>query len=381
MIANLDRVNDMMKKEGLDGLVAFSSSNVFYLTGYHSMLAILSKTPSFFAAYPRGGEPSLILPSEEEGLFLTGEFRTKNRHYFGESFGSANEKPKSEGDPFDLVAKSLRSSGVAKGRIGYDGKIAPVFLQEQLRKALPSAELVEATNFFQRLRMVKSEEEIHRLRESLGILEYGIKAAFKATREGTSEREFVYEFKKAALQKQPDSTFLHLEAGFGPRGGLGGGTFPSDNLAKVGDTIHFDGGILYNQYCSDTCRNAVLGKASDRQRRLYEALYRAEQEAIGMLKPGARIPDIYRAAVKTVRAGGYPDYQADYVGHMIGLEGHEWPSLGAGANVEMQENMVVMIEVPYYDPSIGAYNPEDCVLVTKDGPEYITQMERKLYEL
>lgn len=381
MIADLVRVKESMKREKLDGIVAFSTSNVYYLTGYHSMLAILSKTPSFFAVLPLGGEPELVVPSDEEGLYLTGEFKIRGHHYYGESFGSAKEKPKDEGDPFGIVAESLKKAGVERGRIGYDGKIAPVYLYELLKKALPEAEFVEATNFFQKLRMVKSEEEIRRLKDSHAILEHAISAAFKATKVGITENEFVHEFKKAALAKQPDSFFLHLECGFGPKSGVGGGTFPSDYAAKLGDTIHFDGGVQYREYCSDTCRNATLGRASDKQKRLCETLYRAQINAINLLKPGTPITDIYRTAIKTVREGGYPDYAAAYVGHMIGLEAHEWPSFGVDTNVKIQENMVLEIEIPYYDGSVGAYNAEDCLLITKEGPEYVTKMERKLYEL
>src|ERR1700674_1426489 len=77
LIGNLERAQEYMKNEGLDALVAFSTSNVFYLTGFHSMLAILSKTPSSFAVLPRGGEPWLVLPADEEGLYITGEYQNK----------------------------------------------------------------------------------------------------------------------------------------------------------------------------------------------------------------------------------------------------------------------------------------------------------------
>src|SRR6185437_14422848 len=108
MIGDLERAQDLMREKNLDALVAFSASNVFYLTGFHSMQAILSKTPSSFAVLSRGGEPSLILPADEEGLYLTGEYQNKKRHYYGGIFGSAKEKVKNEGDAFGLIAKELK---------------------------------------------------------------------------------------------------------------------------------------------------------------------------------------------------------------------------------------------------------------------------------
>jgi Xaa-Pro dipeptidase len=383
MMVDIDRANAMMKLNGLDALVAFSRSNVFYLTGHQMFVPAMSESSSTFAVLPRNSEPILIMPVEEEGYFLTGERQLNNRHFYGKPFGtrSLSEKPKDEGDEFKLVAESLRTAGVTQGCVGYDEESTPVSQFNRLRKELAETKLVNATSLFQKLRLVKNEEEITRLKKSSDVLETSYMTALSTLKEGVTEREFVHEFKRAALAADPDCTILHTSTGFGPRGGLGGGTFPSNYRAEPGDVISFDAGVLCNKYCSDTSRCVTVRPTSDVLKKMYKACFSAQQTGISMLKPGAKISDIWKTIMKTVRATGFPDYFGAYFGHSIGLQTHEWPSVAQDAEISLEKNMVFEIEVGLYISDVGSVCPEDCVIIREDGPEFISDMNRDLYEL
>ena len=127
MMVNLERANEMMKKSSLDALVAFSTANVYYLTDYHSGYALVSQIPSSFAVFPKGGEPILVMPIEDEGFVMADELKLKDHHFYGKHYGNMSDWSRDEGDPFKLIAEVLRRAGAGQGRIGYDGELTPTY--------------------------------------------------------------------------------------------------------------------------------------------------------------------------------------------------------------------------------------------------------------
>jgi Xaa-Pro aminopeptidase len=157
--------------------------------------------------------------------------------------------------------------------------------------------------------------------------------------------------------------------------------FPTNEKSrrvKKGDTVRVDVGCEYKGYCSDVSRTIAVGSVSADRKRILKATTRGYTETIKSLRPGLVISNIFHQAVSTVRAAGIPDYQRTDVGHGIGLEVHELPSLSPDQNGVLQKDMVLNIETPYYCFGVGGFACEDTVRITSDGHELLTHLEREI---
>jgi Xaa-Pro dipeptidase len=125
-------------------------------------------------------------------------------------------------------------------------------------------------------------------------------------------------------------------------------------------------------YASDIARMVVVGEASEKLRRYYHAVWRGLDAAASLLRPGARVRDIYAAAVGSVREAGIPHYTRTHCGHGIGIENYDWPLIDADSEELLEEGMVVCLETPYYELGWGGVQVEDTFLITESGARRFT---------
>jgi len=159
---------------------------------------------------------------------------------------------------------------------------------------------------------------------------------------------------------------------------------PKDSTRlKRGDLIKFDCGVNLGGYLSDCGRTFVFGRPDDTQRKMYAALRDAHQRCREMLRPGVKIGEIFRAGQEEVRAHGYPRYTRGHFGHSIGMDSfvEEPPYISEGEPTVLEPGMVLCLETPYYGDSVGAFQIEDMVLITRDGYENFNTMPYDLVEL
>jgi Xaa-Pro aminopeptidase len=158
-----------------------------------------------------------------------------------------------------------------------------------------------------------------------------------------------------------------------------------------GDLVVLDFGGLFRGYAVDMTRTVSLGQPSDEARRMYAAVEAAQAAAVAAVRPGARFVDVDAAARDVLVASGYGDYFVHGTGHGLGLEGHEAPRSGPARPTDLAEGilappeptrlepgMVVTIEPGAYVPGFGGVRIEDDVLVTDDGHELLTTVDRVL---
>ena len=153
----------------------------------------------------------------------------------------------------------------------------------------------------------------------------------------------------------------------------------ADALAGVlGDLVRFDLGCVYEGYRSDISRTAVLGAPDAKQARYYGAALAGERAAIEAMKPGVPVGRIFDIAVQTTRAAGIPHYQRHHVGHGIGLEPYDPPTIAPGGDTVLEPGMVFCVETPYYEHGWGGVQVEDAVEVTAAGARLLTRSSREL---
>ena len=125
----------------------------------------------------------------------------------------------------------------------------------------------------------------------------------------------------------------------------------------------------------------MLGKPTAKQQSYYQAIKEGEEQALDLLRPGARAAEIFEKTVKKVRQAGIPHYQRSHVGHGIGIECYDMPFLNLSSGHTLEEGMVVNVETPYYELGFGGLQVEDTAVITKTGYRLLTKSKRDLFVL
>jgi len=371
---NVDRLKQIMEKNNVDVLLATSPDNVYYASRFR---ALEPHTTTCSVVLPRDGKPVLLVPKSEEG-FITEECSVEDRRFYGEFYVVRSFDVKSLAHDFvAATCNILKEVNRGKGTVGFEEKHVPYALADELKKRLPKVKLACSSGIFEETRMIKSEEEIRRIRDAVRIAEDALLETYKEAREGQSELEFAQNLKTSIIRRGAEVVFA--EMGAGTRSGLS--THPSEYKMRKGDVVHVDFGLSYHGYSSDMCRNAALVKETEEHVKINNALKAAHQEVLTLMKPGLKISEIFNTAVRTVREKGVANFRRHHVGHGIGIPPHEPPRINSANDRKLEAGMTLCIETPYYVSNFGGFNIENVVVVTKDGCETISRMSQDLFIL
>ena len=146
----------------------------------------------------------------------------------------------------------------------------------------------------------------------------------------------------------------------------------SDRTIREGDLVVVDLGATYNFYRSDMTRTFTAGKPTEKQKKIYETVKLAHQKAFEAIKPNIPAKEVDAAARQVIEAAGYGEFFVHNLGHGVGLEIHEAPTLSPDSKDTLAVGNVVTDEPGIYLPGYGGVRIEDTVLVTRDGAEKLT---------
>ena len=371
-----EQVREELERQGMDAVVLTHEPNVRWLAGYHNLLTLRMKWMTVAVLFPREAENGSVLMCATDatgtGVACVDEVR----------FWDEKSKPPFSGSasPVGVLAWEIRKRGLETKRIGMElGEGMRVDLSHNdfaaLRQALPKMDLVDFAPSLWRLRSIKSHLEVEKLAQAADITLEGYRKGFRLLREGMTEKEL------AAIIC---SRWLELGAqaiGFcgivsTPRGVRYAHVGPSDLPIRRGQIVNVDGGCLVNGYWADVFRMVCIGEpTSQEERSVVQCIIEAKQEAIAATRPGVPCGDVYDAAARVFRHAGYGYLLGDTsIGHGLGLDMHELPTLSQGSDVKLEQNMVLCVEpwtLDYCDWSMGR-NFEDTVRVTGSGTELLT---------
>jgi Xaa-Pro aminopeptidase len=156
---------------------------------------------------------------------------------------------------------------------------------------------------------------------------------------------------------------------------------PSEKPFEEGDFITFDFGCKYKGYRSDMTRTVVLGKASEKQKEIYNIVLKAQLAALDAIKAGMKGCEVDKVARDIITEAGYGEYFGHGLGHSVGLEIHEEPRLSVTSETVLQANMIETIEPGIYIPGFGGVRIEDMILVTEEGHINYAHSPKELIEI
>ncbi len=153
---------------------------------------------------------------------------------------------------------------------------------------------------------------------------------------------------------------------------------PGSRKVKRGSLILIDWGARWHGYCSDLTRVVAVGKMKPKLREIYQVVLDAQQAAIAAIKPGRSLKDVDAAARSIISAAGYAKHFGHGLGHGIGLDIHEQPTLSHRSKGELKPGHVVTVEPGIYLSGVGGVRIEDDVLVTETGHRVLSDLPSDL---
>ena len=390
---NTDRVAKILDREGLDGIIASSPFNVHYCSGlWDPNFVWFHQTADHVVASRKDLSQSILITGQGD-LDRTSDLKKVSdtvgvgsfaRFYSGEIeltppeelFKSRALDWDGERNRTDALCKAIQMAGLS-GRVGLDEAWFGVDAKE-LSVRLPDIEFIPASKLFAEIRMVKTPEEVEKLRASVAVTEQSLMEGVRQAREGTSEWELWRNIRLAMTSRGAIPTFT--QAKFGRHGGFE--QLPrKDVFLKKGDTIWVDLGCILDGYHSDIARTFSFGQPTARVQKIYDALLTGETAALEYIRPGVTAQDVFNKTIEAVQEAGMPEYYKHHVGHGVGLEVYDRPILNANDETVLEAGMVMDIEPPYYEIGLGAFHVEDTFVITEDGTELLTTIDRSLQVL
>lgn len=361
--ARTARLQAEMADRRLSALLLTGAPDVFYVTGFLTRFWESPARP-WFVIVPAMGDPVAVIPSIGAPLMARGwlsDIRTW-------------DAPDPEDDGVSLLADTLNDLTRPGARIG-----VPMGLETHLRMPLGDYERVtraiaprvfaDGTEAIQRVREVKTEAEITRIRHICAIAARAFDRVPQFAGAGRPLDSVFRDFQMALLQEGADWV-SYLAGGAGPDGYFDvispAGAVP----LRAGDVLMLDTGAVRGGYFCDFDRNFAIGPPSDTAKRTHEALWLATQDALEALRPGMRACDVHRLLAEGLTTRGATP-GGGRLGHGLGLSLTEWPSFTPLDTTPLRAGMVLTLEPGAMTGKGAMLVHEENFVLREDGPELL----------
>ncbi|HBF28214.1 Xaa-Pro peptidase family protein [Rhizobium sp.] len=297
--------------------------------------------------------------------------------------GSTDPRPETfdRATCFGLLSELLTERGLHQAHIGVDLEFMPAADFEALKQAIPAVTWLDGSQVLRRMRAVKSEREITRLRNAARAAEAGLVRMASEVKLGASIATFSAAWKDGALNAA-------REAGFSLSGhwdfiSVGADLSDSSAIVTPGALIKADVGTLVDGYSSDGARTFTYGSATSLAHKVFAALETAFAAGLEQLKPGNTFGSVHAAMQASMRKDGFLHYDRGHFGHSVGGGAgiEDWPFFSSGNQETILPNMVVALEAPFYGQGLGALMIEDQFLITDSSAECMNTLPRTLRDL
>nr|WP_092067293.1 Xaa-Pro peptidase family protein [Dendrosporobacter quercicolus]NSL46510.1 aminopeptidase P family protein [Dendrosporobacter quercicolus DSM 1736]SDL53551.1 Xaa-Pro aminopeptidase [Dendrosporobacter quercicolus] len=349
----LGKLRDFLNDKKLDAVLVSTPENRRYLSGFT-------------------GSSGYLLITRTDAKLIT-DFR-----YIEQAGNQAKqfEIIRHGNKPLETVAKSVSST---LRRIGFESDHLTFGVYDSLHTLLKNIELQPVQ--LDGLRMSKDAGEIALIRTAVEIADAAFSHILTWLRPGLTEFTVAAELEFAMRKQGAEKPAFDTIVASGARGALPHG-IASDKVIADGDLITMDFGAVYQGYHSDITRTVCVGKASARQREIYDIVLAAQLAGLKAVQAGKIGKDVDAVARRVIAAAGYGEYFGHSLGHGVGLAIHEAPALSPGNTaIALAENMLVTVEPGIYLPEWGGVRIEDTVVVTAGGCDILTASSKQFIEI
>ncbi len=357
-------------------LMAANKLDAMMITGGTALLYFLDmrwwQSERLFAVIvPVKGAPFFVTPAFEED-------RAREQISKGPLASAEVLTWQEDENPYALIAQGLRKRGIATGTLGMEETVKYVFT-DGVGKAAPALKMVSATPVTAGCRGVKDAHEIELMRLASKVTLLAYAAAWKGLRDGMTQGEFsgLVSAAHSRLGFPGGCSVQVNEYTALPHGSL------TPQVIREGSIVLIDGSCAVEGYQSDLSRTFVVGKPTDKMKKVFEIVHRAQETAVKTARPGLQAQAVDAAARKVIIDAGYgPGYKnfTHRVGHGLGMDGHEWPYLVRGNTLTLAPGMTFSDEPGIYIKGEFGVRLEDDMLITDNGAELLTPQSPSLEE-
>jgi len=366
---NKERTCNVLEKHDIDVLIASTPVNVFYLTGLPTLH--VSPNPILYVLYNQYPSLSLVRRDGEQSLITWITFRSVNKFsWVSDIHGIGSPK-----GAMVSVSDKIKEWGLSDSKIGYES-LMPSYQSEYLRTNFPNAIFVNGDQAFLDMRLIKSEEEVKRIKKSTQISEKAIMNMIEASYEGITDIELLQIARRTIVDEGAEG-WDHLTMNLGPSDPEAPGV---GTTLKAGDLNRFDIGTIWKGYVSDVSRELVIGQIPNGAEEVMNRVIKVQEFCEQNISPGLNMKELYNDANKfnksLIKKG-----RAYITGHSIGLECEETHLFSPIKKLDrpFEENMVLDIEVWQNFKTQGLVGIEDCYRITSNGCERLSSLDKTIF--
>jgi Xaa-Pro aminopeptidase len=364
---DVERLDRLMEEAGIDLLVVTSKHNVQYLLGGHRAFFFESMDAMGLSRYL----PVLVYPKGAAQKAAFFGHRMEGFQKENDPFWVSESQTNSSGsvDVMEKAIDYIRRSGVKTCRIGAELAFLPVDSGNTLRSAFSGSEIVDGLFVLERLRAIKSPDELKKLKVASEKVIDSMLAVIANHGPGATKRELTEALRREETMRGLTFDYLLITAGTSLN------RAPSEQKWGKGDILSLDSGGNYHGYIGDLCRMAIHGEPDAELEDLLAEIEMIQRAAMRPIKAGASGSVIYGAAEPLVQKSKQHN-NMHFLAHGMGLVSHEAPRLTAkgpvpydayDADRPLEPGMVVSVETTLQHPQRGFIKLEDTVVVTDTG--------------
>ena len=345
------KLQEKLTKYNIDGLLVTNMFNVRYLANFT-------------------GSTGLVVITKENAYFVTDFRYTEQAAAEAKGF----EIIKNEGSIFEEVAKIVKTNEIEK--LGFEQENVTYATFNQINDLIP-CELVPVTGLVEKLREVKTDDEIALIKEAINITEKAYDYILGFVKPGVTEIEVANELDFYMRKEGAQSVSFDTIVASGLRSAMPHGV-ASDKVIEEGDMVTIDFGCYYNGYVSDMTRTFAVGDPGEELKEIYEIVYQANKKVNESAKAGMTGAELDAIARDYIAEHGYGPQFGHTLGHGIGLEVHEGPSLSFRNEDKLVVNNIVTNEPGIYVPGLGGVRIEDDLVIKENGVEVLMTTPKEL---
>ncbi len=320
-----------LQEKELDSLIISKPENIRYLTGYT-------------------GDTGVYVLSGGKEYLLT-DFRYQ-------------EQAKQQAKNCEIImVKGSYAEPVAelvRGTVGFEGSVMTWAEGEHFREKC--GEMKDVSGWIEDLRKVKTKQEQKWIQKASHISQEAFWQTLEMIRPGMAEREIAAELDYRMRRLGAERTSFTTITVAGANSSLVHGE-PGEYRLQSGDFLLMDFGCVYQGYCSDMTRTVGIGAISPKQKEIYRIVKEAQAAALDKIKPGVPFKEADSAARQIIEQAGYGKQFGHSLGHGVGLEIHEKPTLSPKSEGVLMPGMAVTVEPGIYLEGEFGVRIEDLVVV------------------
>jgi Xaa-Pro aminopeptidase len=350
----LERLRNLLTTMPCDALLIEDPTQLFYLTGLELSTG------------------KLLITHDQACLIVDGRYyeRSSQQSLYLVQLLKANSLKEL------ITMYHIHALGFDKHHTTYEAFLNLRDLAAELKSKSYDLEIIAVESVVQQLRLIKDEEEIVCLRNAAKLGYQGYEFLLTLLREGVTEAELAFELEFFWKKRGASRLAFDSIIAFGPNSSMPHYRAGHTKLQRH-TSVLIDIGVVLTHYHSDMTRVVFFGTPPPIIQNIYSIVEEAKSRALALCRPGTLIGDLDRAAREWIASKNYQDYFTHSLGHGIGLDIHEPPTIretGLYSTCPLQAGMVITIEPGIYLPEIGGVRLEDCVLITVSGYENLTQI-------